>query len=76
MVIGQTNIGDNMKDFLAAFNAFQLVILFACLPFIVSWLWGAPFAGASALVWVAIVVYVILFFFVVGCVSNSIFGSK
>lgn len=65
-----------MKDSMLAFNALQIVILFACLPFIISWLWTATFAGASAVVWIAIITYVILFFMMIGNTFNSMVGDK
>lgn len=43
------------------FNAFQVTLLFSCLPFIIGWLRTNPFDYAGALVWVAIVAYVVLF---------------
>lgn len=46
---------------LAAFNAFQMVCLFAALPFIVNWLHQAEFSGSLPLMWLAIVVYVVMF---------------
>jgi hypothetical protein len=44
-----------------AFNSFQIVTLFAAMPFIIQWIGGASFTGASAAFWIAIVAYVILF---------------
>lgn len=60
-----------MKESMLAFNAFQIVVLFACLPFIISWLWTATFTGAFALVWIAIITYIILF----GCMIGNTFRS-
>ena len=50
-----------------AFNAFQLVSLFAALPFIVGWLKTNPFPLAVAAFWVAIVAYLVLF--IVLCIA-------
>lgn len=44
-----------------AFNAFQLVTLFAAMPYILGWLSSSPFPYAAGAFWVAIVVYVVLF---------------
>lgn len=44
-----------------AFNAFQLVTLFAAMPYILAWLGKDPFTYAGGAFWVAIVVYVVLF---------------
>ncbi len=44
-----------------AFNAFQLVALFAAMPFIVGWLHSNPFPYSTAAFWVSIAVYVIVF---------------
>lgn len=40
-----------------AFNAFQLVLLFACGPFLVTWTKDASFYGHVPLFWVLIVAY-------------------
>lgn len=44
-----------------AFNAFQLVTLFAAMPYIVGWLHSNPFPFSIAAFWTALVVYVVLF---------------
>jgi hypothetical protein len=44
-----------------AFNAFQIVTLFAAMPFIIQWLGTAAFVGATAAFWIAIVAYLVLF---------------
>ena len=46
---------------LKAFNAFQIVTLFAAMPFLVGYLGRKPFAYSEAAFWVAIVAYVILY---------------
>lgn len=43
------------------FNAFQLVCLFACGPFIIQYLHTASFVCATAAFWVAIVAYLLGF---------------
>ncbi len=50
-----------------AFNAFQLVTLFAALPFIVGWLKTNPFPFSPAAFYTAIVAYLVLF--VVLCIA-------
>jgi uncharacterized SAM-binding protein YcdF (DUF218 family) len=57
------------------FNAFQLVILFACFPFIINWLHKGTFVGSYPLMWVAIAAYVIEFIFLVGFVAEEIKGT-
>ena len=46
---------------MAWFNAFQIVTLFTGLPFLIHWLHGAEFWGATAAFWVALVVYIVTF---------------
>ncbi len=46
---------------MVAFNAFQLVLLFACAPFIIGWLHGDPFPFSVAVKWVAGAAYLVLF---------------
>lgn len=46
---------------LKAFNAFQIVTLFAAMPHIIGWLYGQPFPFSTGALWVAIATYVILF---------------
>ena len=50
-----------------AFNAFQLVTLFAGMPYLVGWLNTNPFPYSPAAFWTAIVAYLVLF--VVMCVG-------
>lgn len=54
------------------FNAFQLVILFAALPFIVQWLRTAEFWGAQAFLWVGIVAYVVMFIFSIFAYADKV----
>jgi hypothetical protein len=54
------------------FNAFQLTILLSAWPFIIGWLKTEPFAYSGALVWVAIVAYIVNFVFNVCAVSESL----
>lgn len=53
------------------FNAFQLVIMYAALPFVISWLDGQSFRGSGAALWAAIAVYVIA----TGCMIASVYHS-
>jgi hypothetical protein len=57
---------------LAIFNAFQLVLLFACAPFIISYVERASFTGATPLFWVLIIAYLIGFGGLVGCVQDDL----
>lgn len=52
---------------LRAFNSFQLVGLFAGVPYLISWLNTNPFPWSPAAFWTAIVAYIVLF--VVLCVA-------
>lgn len=45
-----------------AFNAFQIVTLFAAMPYIIGWLGSTEFPFQSGAYWVAIAVYVVMFF--------------
>ena len=58
-----------------AFNAFQLVALFAALPHLIGWLHAEPFAYSTGAFWVAIAAYVVLFFGLIFCVYDSIDGK-
>lgn len=53
------------------FNAFQLVLLFACGPFLIEYVHGASFYAHQTLFWVFIVAYLIGF----GCVCASVASS-
>ena len=57
---------------LRAFNSFQIVSMFAGMPFIVGWLHGEPFAYSGALMWAAVVAYVVMFIGLIACVAYSI----
>ncbi len=46
---------------LRVFNSFQLVGLFAGMPYLVSWLNTNPFPWSPAALWTAVVVYIVLF---------------
>jgi hypothetical protein len=59
---------------LKLFNAFQIVTLFAALPYIIGWLYTAPFPFSIAALATAVVVYVILFGWNVFAMSES-FGD-
>ena len=54
------------------FNAFQIVALFAALPFIIHWLSSASFWSAQAAFWVALVVYLIAFILHIAAVADLI----
>lgn len=58
------------------FNAFQLVALFAGLPFLIGWLGKTPFPYAEAAFWTAICVYVLLFCTNVAAVTNFVTTFK
>lgn len=57
---------------LRVFNAFQIVSLFCALPFVIMWLSQAEFAGAQPLMYLAIVVYGIMFIANVGMISEEL----
>lgn len=76
MAIDLLITGDNMKESILAFNAFQIVILFVCLPFIISWLWTATFKGSFPLSVVAIITYIILFFYMIGNTYHNIMDCE
>lgn len=48
---------------LRAFNSFQVVTLFAALPFIISWLYNATFPFATGALWIAAIAYAVLYVF-------------
>ena len=64
-----------MREVMLAFNAFQVVVLFMVLPFIINWLHTGPFTGAGALVWIAVVTYVAMFCFMVGNTAKTFIGD-
>lgn len=45
------------------FNAFQIVVLFACMPLIINYLEAATFAGHAVAYYAAWIIYVLLFVF-------------
>lgn len=55
-----------------AFNALQLVSLFAAMPFLISWLHGNPFPYSTAAFYTAIAVYLILFVTNIAAVTNFV----
>jgi ABC-type nitrate/sulfonate/bicarbonate transport system permease component len=57
---------------MAIFNAFQIVTLFASMPFIIGWLGGSPFPYSVAAFWIAIVVYIVMFVAMVASVADSL----
>ena len=56
------------------FNAFQLVSFFAGLPFVIGWLNGGPFPYSTALMWSAVVAYLVLFVVLCVAVFNLVDG--
>lgn len=54
-----------------AFNAFQLVTLFAAMPFIVGWLHSNPFSYSSAAFWTSVIVYLVMFIFMCIAMFNQ-----
>lgn len=53
------------------FNAFQVVVLFIAMPWIIGWLKTASFTCSEAVFYVACAVYVIGFVMMVACVSEA-----
>ncbi len=60
---------------LKAFNAIQIVTLFAGSPLLIGWLWSAEFPGALAALILASVIYAIGFLFITGCVLRTMHGD-
>jgi len=58
------------------FNAFQLVTLFAALPFGIGWLHGSPFPYSTAAFYTAIVVYLVLFVTHVAALASFVQTEK
>lgn len=58
--------------FLRAFNAFQVVTLFAALPYLIGWLYTAPFPFSVAAFGTALVVYGVLFIWHVISVAHNL----
>jgi hypothetical protein len=57
---------------LKIFNSFQIVAAFVAWPFLISYLSGATFQGATAAFYAACALYVIAFAAMVACVTTSI----
>lgn len=57
------------------FNAFQIILLFACFPLIIDYLHKAHFVGSYPLMWVAIGAYIVEFIFLVESISVQIKGT-
>lgn len=53
------------------FNALQCVILYAILPFVLSWVSEETFKGASAAFWVGVAIYVVATFYLIWAVYLS-----
>ena len=54
------------------FNAFQMVCLFAIIPFVLSWLSIQTFAGAGIAWWVGCSIYTVSFFLMTAAVRVGI----
>jgi hypothetical protein len=53
------------------FNSFQIVAAFVAWPFLIAWLHGAEFRGASAAFIAACVLYVVAFAAMTGAVYEA-----
>jgi len=53
------------------FNAFQCVVMYASLPFVIGWLDNATFRLAGPAFWAAIAIYVVSSFCMVGAVYDT-----
>ena len=60
------------NDFLIHFNAFQLVLLFAAGPFVITYVKDAEFYAHGVLFWVLIVGYIIGFGSITSCVADRL----
>jgi hypothetical protein len=58
------------------FNAFQIVVSFAALPYLISWLSTADFTGSRAAFYTACVIYLAASWFMVYAVYESIENDK
>ncbi len=58
------------------FNAFQLVCLFTAMPYLIQWLTTEPFAYSGAAYWLAMCVYVVMFFANIACVCSGMEDFK
>lgn len=54
------------------FNAFQLVLLFAASPFLITYTMGAEFYAHAVLGWVFIAAYLVGFFCLINVVADSL----
>jgi hypothetical protein len=54
------------------FNAFQIVVLFACMPLIINYLDTATFVGHAVAYYAAWVIYFLLFIFQVAWSANGL----
>ena len=57
---------------LKIFNSFQIVAAFVAWPFLISYLSGATFQGATSAFYAACALYVIAFGAMVVCVASTI----
>ena len=58
------------------FNAFQLVSLFACLPFLCVWLSGQQESWAKPLIFILSIVYLIGFVLMTALVGEQLGNDK
>ena len=61
-----------MGKIMKTFNAFQMTVFFALLPFGLSWLYEATFKGAGVAFWVGCVVYFVCFLMMTAAVRAGI----
>lgn len=58
---------------LKVFNSLQITGLFAISPFIINWLFtSATFPGATIVAWISVIIYLIFFGVMTGCVLTAI----
>lgn len=55
-----------------AFNAFQMVAMFACAPFVISWVRTATFSGAQVAFYTGIAIYAVAFIAMCGAILSVI----
>ena len=55
----------------AIFNSFQIVLLFACAPFIIQYVNTAEFSGHAILFWTLLVGYLVGFWAMCACVYKT-----
>ena len=53
------------------FNSVQIVLLFALMPFLMSWVLSATFYAHTVVFWIMVVAYVISFFSMVYAVYDT-----